>query len=102
MKRILAPLCWLLLLGQPALGEPAQGPRFLGPCAMRSEIVDMLSQAGEKVIWRGISSAGLLAEMWGKTGAAGTWTFTLTTPGGNTCIVSDGAIWGLTPSGQKV
>lgn len=101
MKKILVPLCCLLLFGQPAVGEPAQGPSFFGPCAIRAEVVELLETAREEVIWVGVSGDGSLAELWGNE-AMTTWTFTITSPGGNTCIIHAGAIWGLNPRGTKI
>ena len=101
MRKVLVPLCWLLLFGQPAFGEPAQGPSFFGPCALRHEVVELLETAKEEVLWVGISGDGLLAELWGNE-ARTTWTFTITSPQGNMCIVHSGAIWGFNPTGTKI
>lgn len=70
-------------LATTAMAEPK--------CAPRDTIVNYLtSNYRETVQAMGIAGTSLLMEFWANTETR-TWTFTLTLPDGNTCMMADGS-----------
>ena len=69
----------------------AQSPQ----CGPREVIVDTLqSRYGETRRVVAMTSEGTLMELWGND-ENGSWTVTMTRPGGNTCLVSAGSMFEL-------
>lgn len=65
------------------------GPAAAQQCGATDDLRAALSaRYGETVIARGLDAQGRLVEMWGAD--TGTWTLTVTTPQGLTCIVGAG------------
>ncbi len=70
------------------------GPAWGGEvCDLRDTVVAHLAEKyGETVTALGISSAGALVEVFVNS-EKGTWTITVTAPGGPACLVSAGDGW---------
>ena len=78
----------LLVPSKPAAAQTATGP----PCASRKEVVAFLQQMiGERLVGSGLSSGGLLFEVYADL--AGTWTMITTAPTGTSCLVARGEAW---------
>lgn len=70
------------------LAVPAWAQR---QCFPRPDVVDTLNNKyGEAVAAEGMDDRGLAAELW-VNAETGTWTFTLTTPNGYTCLEGSGS-----------
>ena len=70
----------------------ATGPAFpqSGNCAMRQHVIDRLASAyGETRQSIGLGANNQVVEMFAST-ETGTWTITVTTPNGLTCLVASG------------
>lgn len=75
-----------LVFAMIALGAPAFADTV---CGSRDEVSRALSQTyGEQTRFTGLSDGGNLTELW--VGRAGSWTVTMTTPEGVTCILAVG------------
>jgi hypothetical protein len=73
-----------LVAALPAIAHAQQN------CAPRDAIAESLTgKYGESLQSAGVGGNGSLVEMWANT-ATGTWTITVTAPGGPTCMVAAG------------
>lgn len=80
----------LALLAVPAFGQGTQ-------CAPRAEIVKGLADGyGERPVNAGLANAGNVIEIFASEGGA-TWTLTVTTPQGVTCVLTAGEAWQPAP-----
>ena len=62
-------------------------------CAPRDSVVERLaSKYGETRQSVGISERGMMVETWANRGT-GSWTSTVTSPYGQTCLVASGQAW---------
>ena len=62
-------------------------------CAPRDSVVERLASAyGETRQSVGISERGMMVETWANRGT-GSWTSTVTSPYGQTCLVASGQSW---------
>jgi len=74
-----------------AFSGPARGEQTV--CDLRHKVVEHLaSKYGEAVSAWGVSSAGALVEVF-ENPETGTWTITVTAPGGTACLVGAGDGW---------
>ena len=74
-----------------AFSGPAWGDQTV--CDLRHKVVERLANKyGEAVSASGVSSAGALVEVF-ENPKTGTWTITVTAPGGPACLVGDGDGW---------
>jgi hypothetical protein len=65
-------------------------------CAPHNVIMETLADRyGESRVGIGLDSAGSVVEIW--TGHNGTWTITVTAPGGLTCLVAHGGEYTVIP-----
>lgn len=72
-----------ILAATPALANPA--------CNTREEMQRVLTEHyGEHVVGQGINARGLLMQVWANE-ETGSWTITLTTPDGRSCLMNGGA-----------
>ena len=87
---ILAGAC-LTLGAALSSAVPARGEQTV--CDLRHKVVEHLaSKYGEAVSAWGVSSAGALVEVF-ENPETGTWTITVTAPGGPACLVGAGDGW---------
>jgi hypothetical protein len=78
----------VLVPPKPAAAQTATGP----PCPSRKEVVAFPHQVvGERLVGSGLSSGGLLFEVYADL--AGTWTIIWTAPTGTSCLVAKGQGW---------
>lgn len=83
----------LLIPVKSASIPSATGP----PCADRKEAVEsLMTLFGESLVGRGLSSQGLLFEMYASV--TGTWTIIATSPTGKSCLIAAGDAWELVKS----
>lgn len=88
-ERSLALIVAATALIAPSLPAHAQTAT---PCARRAQMVDFLAKNfGERSIGRGVSSEGLLVEIF--VGPSGSWSMILTNPAGVSCLVGSGDGW---------
>ncbi len=74
-----------MLVSVPAAGQTS--------CDLRYKVVEHLARKyGETVSAWGVSSTGALVEVF-ESPKTGTWTITVTAPGGPTCLVGTGDGW---------
>lgn len=74
----------------PAGGAAAQGA---STCTTHAEMARVLAERwGESRQSMGLDAAGAALEVWASA-ETGTWTITLTRPGGPTCMVASGQAW---------
>ncbi len=92
------PVTWMLAKLSLALCILAFAPdqaaaEALSNCAPRDAVVDRLaSKYGESRKSIGLGARGTLVETYASA-QTGTWTITITTPNGNTCLVASGQSW---------
>lgn len=83
MKKILLLASALALIGAPVFAQSQN-------CAPRDTVVDRLqSQYSEAVHAQGLAANGTIVEVWGSQ-ESGSWSITVTTPQGLTCLVASG------------
>ncbi|ADK73432.1 hypothetical protein RDJLphi1_gp31 [Roseobacter phage RDJL Phi 1] len=83
MKKIMMMACALALIGAPVMAQNRN-------CAPRDAVVERLqSKYAEAVHARGLAANGTMLEVWGSN-ESGSWTVTITTPQGLTCLVASG------------
>lgn len=86
MKILVAGIVSLLA----AVAEPAPQPVPERHCWPRADIDKVLTQTyGERRIASGVTSHGLLLEMYGRPDGDG-WTILVTLPNGVSCLIVDG------------
>lgn len=87
-------LPWLPILAALALAplpRPAQAQA--APCATHEAMARLLADRwGETRRTVALDSTGAMVEMWASDDT-GTWTLTVTRPGGPTCMVAAGTAW---------
>jgi hypothetical protein len=86
-------ICTILLLFA-AIAAEAQATRCGPPGQMASYLTEIW---GESVHVRGLAVNGGLVEIWGNA-ETGTWTITVTTPGGQSCMVASGGDFTVEPA----
>ncbi len=80
-----------------AIGSPAFGQ---AQCGDRAEIVaELATKYNETRLGGGLDGAGALIEIF--TSQDGTWTALMTTPDGQTCMVSAGDAWQNFAQGEE-
>ena len=78
-----------LLLALLAAPAAAQTP----PCAPRDAMAETLAERwGETRRMVALDATGAMVELWASA-ETGTWTLTVTRPGGPTCMVAEGIAW---------
>jgi hypothetical protein len=93
MKKYLLALA-LMVSCSPAYAQQPQ-------CFNRQVLTTALEGIGERVTNQALAAQGLLTETW--VAPSGTWTITVTTPEGMSCIVLHGHSWtSVTPKAQGV
>jgi len=81
---------FIIFAGVLAFASPVGAQQM--QCADRATVVQLLTgQFSEVPASAGLAPAGLV-ELW--VSPIGTWTLTLTTPRGATCLVASGTEWG--------
>lgn len=107
MKLIRKPEFWVLTLTAVATAwatialavaaSPAEAQT--ANCGTHEAVgIALAERWGETVQMRGLGSNGALVEFWGNEETE-TWSITVTTPGGPTCLVASGDAYALTPAG---
>jgi hypothetical protein len=98
MKAILLPLAVAAALAAPASAQTAH-------CSTREHVIGHLADRfGEARQSIGLAAGNRIVEMFASPDT-GTWTLTMTTPDGRTCIIGAGQAWerveeDVTPAGQ--
>lgn len=98
MKAILFPLAVAAALAAPASAQTAN-------CSTREHVIGHLADRfGEARQSIGLAAGNRIVEMFASPDT-GTWTLTMTTPDGRTCIIGAGQAWerveeDVTPAGQ--
>lgn len=78
-----------IIVSAPALAQ--------GPCAPHDDFARTLADRyGERLVSVALDAGGAVIEWWGNA-ETGSWTLTVTRPGGPTCLVSGGNAWELVP-----
>lgn len=96
MRNLIFSAC---LLASPALAQ--------GNCADHATVVERLAdQWGESRQSMGLAANGSILEVFASD-ETGTWTITVTMPGGPTCLVASGEAWqathdALPPQGERM
>ena len=84
MKTTIMSAVALILLGSAATAETARN------CAQRTQVVERLASSyGETRQSIGLGAKGSVVEVFA-SGRSGSWTITVTTPTGLTCLVASG------------
>ena len=87
-------VCAAVLVGTLAASTPALAER---QCAPREAVVERLNGTyGEVLQSIGLGVEGVMVETF-VSEETGTWTITVTTPNGNTCLVASGQSWMKAP-----
>lgn len=63
-------------------------------CAPAADVRARLSETyGETRVWQGVNARGNVTELW--LSQSGSWSYVVTTPQGQSCIVDSGVEWGM-------
>lgn len=99
MKRFRVISCLVILLA--ALAAQAGPAQAQLPCGARSKIIETLDAKYQETLTNfGIAGQKNLLEVF--SSKAGSWTITMTTPEGITCIMAAGQSWEAVPLTQKL
>jgi hypothetical protein len=78
----------VLVPPKPAAAQIATGP----PCAARKDVIAFLQQVvGQRLIGSGLSSDGVVIEVYADL--TGAWTIITTAPTGTSCLAARGQAW---------